>query len=156
MAVEGEAGVDQGDEDGENVAHVSSPAVVLLGDFKSWGWDNLLPTQAHVCAEDDDSCQIEEHPTQRLKDFKLHSVDVAHSHLRAAWVVHPEKIQPQSQKSLQVQQVWRRAKHVRMSVSKAEPWHKEDEKFVIRSCSTETSHTSKHLVYQGTGTGESS
>ena len=107
MAVKWEAHIDHGNEDGENVAHVCGLAVVLLGNFQSWGWHNLLPSQAHVCAEDDDRHDVEETPPKRLKDFKLHSVNVTHCHSLASWIIHPEEVQSQLQQGLQVQQVWR-------------------------------------------------
>ena len=44
VAIEGEAGIDQGNENGENVAHVDGPAMVLLRDFQGWCGDDLLPT----------------------------------------------------------------------------------------------------------------
>ena len=64
VTIEGEAGIDYCNEDCEDVAHVGGPAVVLLGYFQGWCGDDLLPTEAHVCAEDDDCSQIEEHPAQ--------------------------------------------------------------------------------------------
>ena len=121
VAIEDKANIDHGNEDGEDVAHVCGLAVVLLGNFQSWGWHNLLPSQAHVCAEDDNSCQVEETPAKRLKDFKLHSVDVSHVHGLAAWIIHPKEVQPQLQQGLQVQQVWRWTELVWLSGTKAEP-----------------------------------
>ena len=62
MAIEDKAHVHHGNENGKDVAHMGGLAVVLLGDFQSWCWHNLLPSQAHVGAEDDDSCQVKETP----------------------------------------------------------------------------------------------
>ena len=53
-----------------SVAHVDGAAVVLLRDLQGWCRHNLLPSQAHVSAEDDDSRQVEEHPAQRLEDLE--------------------------------------------------------------------------------------
>ena len=121
MAIEDKAHVHHGNEDGKNVAHVSGLAVVLLGDFQSWCWHNLLPSQAHVGAEDDDSCQVKETPAKRLEDFELHLVDVSDIHCLAARIIHPEKVQSQLEKGLQIQQVRRWAQLERLSGAEAEP-----------------------------------
>ena len=121
MGVEREAGIDQGDENGEDVAHVDGPALVLLGDLQGRRRHDLLPAKAHVSAENDDCGDVEEAPTQRLEDLELHSVDVAHVHGLAAGIVHPEEVQPQLQEGLQVQQVRRRAQLPGMRVAEAEP-----------------------------------
>ena len=120
VAIEGEANIHHGNEDGEDVTHVGGFAVVLLGDFQGWCWHDLLPSQAHVGAEDDDSHDIEETPTQGLEHLKLHSVDVAHCHRRASWIIHPEEVQPQLEQSLQVQEVRRWAQSPWLSGTKAE------------------------------------
>ena len=100
MGVEREADVDQGDEEGEDVAHVDGPAVVLLGDLQGWRGHNLLPAEAHVRAEDDHGRQVEEHPAQGLEDLELHAVDVADVHRLAAGIVHPEEVQPELEQRL--------------------------------------------------------
>ena len=100
MGVEREAGVDHGDEEGEDIAHVDGSAVVFLGDFQGWGWHNFLPSQAHVHAKDDHSREVEEHPAQRLEDLELHAVDVAHVHGLAAGVIDPEEVQPEVEQRL--------------------------------------------------------
>ena len=95
VGVEREGGIDQSDEEGEDVAHVDGSAVVLLGDLQGRRGDDLLPAQAHVRAEDDHSRQVEEHPAERLEDLELHAVDIAHVHRLASWGVNPEEVQPQ-------------------------------------------------------------
>mmetsp|Transcript_12044 Transcript_12044/g.14587 ORF Transcript_12044/g.14587 Transcript_12044/m.14587 type:complete len:235 (-) Transcript_12044:99-803(-) len=120
MAIHREAHIHHCNENGEDVAHVGSLAVVLLGDFQSWCWHHFLPSQAHVCAEDDDSHDIEKTPTQRLEDFELHSVDVTNSHSLAAGIIHPKEVQAQLEEGLQVQQVRRWAQGPWLSSTESE------------------------------------
>ena len=107
VAIQREAHIPHGNEHGEDVTHMGGLAVVLLGDLQSWCWHDLLPSQAHVGAENNNGHDVEETPAKRLEDLELHSVDVAHSDSLAARIIHPEKVQSQLQEGLQVQQVRR-------------------------------------------------
>merc|ERR1719284_1003004 len=83
--------------------------VVSLRDVEGWRWDGLLPAEAHVCAEDNHCCDVEQAPLQGLEDLELHAVNVAHLCSRAARGVHPEEVQPEVEEGSEVDQVRRRA-----------------------------------------------
>merc|ERR1740121_2317065 len=120
MSVDREADVDQGDEGSHDIADMDSLGVEALRDFQGGGGDHLLPAQASVHAEYHDRGDVEKAPAQGLEDLELHTVDVAHILSFAALIVHPEEVQPQLQKGLEVDEIRRRAKRERMRLAKAE------------------------------------
>merc|ERR1719188_264301 len=64
-----EAGIDQSDKGSHDVTNVDCLGVVAFWHAERWSWHNLLPTQAHVCAENSNSTKIEQAPSKGLKDF---------------------------------------------------------------------------------------
>merc|ERR1719334_2190145 len=120
VTVDGEAGIDQGNEDGHDVTHVDGLGLVPLWDVHGWCWHHLLPAEAHVSAENDDCAEVEEHPAQGLEHLELHPVDVSDIGGLAALVADPEKVQAKLQKGLQVQQVRWRAQFVRLGLTESE------------------------------------
>merc|ERR1719498_652217 len=78
VSVDWEADVDASNQGGHDVAHVDCLGVVALWKVKVWVWNDLLPSEAHVCAEDQDGAHVEPAPAEGLEDLKLKTVDVAY------------------------------------------------------------------------------
>merc|ERR1719149_543445 len=67
--------------------------MVSLWNTERWGWNHLLPAEAHVRSEDEYGGHIEEAPAEGLEDFKLETVDVAHiGCIFELAVGHPEEV----------------------------------------------------------------
>eukprot|EP00443_Scrippsiella_acuminata_P101410 CAMPEP_0115623782 /NCGR_PEP_ID=MMETSP0272-20121206/26953_1 /TAXON_ID=71861 /ORGANISM="Scrippsiella trochoidea, Strain CCMP3099" /LENGTH=111 /DNA_ID=CAMNT_0003060011 /DNA_START=110 /DNA_END=441 /DNA_ORIENTATION=+ len=69
VRVHREADVDQGDEGRHHVANMDSLVVVALRDVQGWRRNSLLPAKAHVRAEHNHGCDVEQAPLQRLEDL---------------------------------------------------------------------------------------
>jgi len=119
VSIDREAGIDERNEGRHDVANMYGLVVVALGDSEGWCWDNLLPTQAHMGGEDDDSHEVEEDPTKRLKYLKLHAVDVPHRDAFST-SIHPKEIEPQAEQCSKIHQVWRRAQLKLVCLAEAE------------------------------------
>merc|ERR1712007_97408 len=117
VAEDREAQVDERNEGSRDVADVDDLLVVALGDVEGRCGHNLLPTEAHVRAEDRHRADVENHPSKRLEDLELQAIYVAHHDRRAALVSNPE--QAQMKDALHVDQIWWRANLVGLRLAKA-------------------------------------
>jgi len=111
VRVSGETDVDHGNDPGHPIADMDGLGVVALWNTERWGWDHLLPTQAHVCSEDEHGGHIEEAPTEGLEDLELETVDVAHiGCIFELAIGHPEEVDGvcwvKDGLQMQVDQVW--------------------------------------------------
>jgi len=123
MSIDWETDVDASNESSHHIANMNRLAVVTLGQVEGWSWNDLLPTEAHVCGEDANRCDIEETPTEGLEDFELEAVDVSDiSGIFEFAIRFPEEIDGgrwiEDGLQVQVDQIWWRANSIRMSYSK--------------------------------------
>ena len=81
--------------------------VVAFWHAKRWCWHHLLPTQAHMCAENCHGTKVEQAPSKRFEDLELHSVNVSHWNWLVIPVFDPEKVQADLQNCCDIDQVWR-------------------------------------------------
>merc|ERR1712072_498209 len=93
VGVDGEADVDARDRRCHDVADVNGLGVVALWKVQDRRWHHLLPSQAHVCAEDEDGGNVEKAPAEGLEDLELQTVDVAnHGSVLQLAVRLPEEV----------------------------------------------------------------
>merc|ERR1719220_751624 len=120
MSVDGEAGVDQGNECRHDVAYVDSFGMVSFRNVEDRRRNNFLPSKAHVRRENHNRSQVEQNPTEGLEDLELHPVDVPHISCGAARSVDPEEVQAKMKNCSNVHQVGWRAELEHLGLSKAE------------------------------------
>jgi len=111
VRVSGEADVDHGNDAGHPITDMDGLGVVALWNTERWRWNHLLPTQAHVCSEDEHGGNIKEAPAEGLEDLELETVDIAHiGCIFELAVRHPEEVDwmrwVEDCLQMQVYQVW--------------------------------------------------
>merc|ERR1719210_1789523 len=120
VCVDGEAGVDQRYDCGDQIADACGFLLMSLWNPHGCRRDHLSPTQGHVCGKDANRQQVECAPTYGLKDLELKAVDVTHGKLCATFVVHPEQIEFELQQRVEIDQVRWRAESEILGRSEAE------------------------------------
>ena len=70
VAIDGKCDIDKRNKRSQDIPDVDGLLMVSLGDVERWGWHNLLPAKAHVCAEDRHSADVEENPPCWLRRYR--------------------------------------------------------------------------------------